>query len=161
MVQKWELYIEVSCHPNPGEATIKYVLHNAARNHVLHRNIEVHERAMNNEAYYIALVEGLKEEKNYVVNDIIVFTNSQLICNHIKGIYEVRKVNLKPLYKEEIMWISQFQYFSIHYHANIHKMSIDILSRGISVVDGGVRDDIASSSIAREVIYQHQHSSPM
>lgn len=89
MVQKWKLCIEVSCRPNPSQAIMKYVLHNAARNHVLHRNIEMHERTTNNEGYYIALVEGLKEAKNYDVNDITVFTNSQLICNQINNIYEV------------------------------------------------------------------------
>lgn len=138
---------------------MKYVFYNVARNHVLHINIEVQERTINNEGYYISLVEGLKEVKNYVVNGITIFTNSQLICNQINDIHEVQKHNLERLCKEAIMWISQFQSFSIHYHADIHKISIDILFRWISTIDGSVGDDIGSASIAREVIDQHRHSS--
>ena len=98
MVEKWTLCIEVSCHPNSGQATVKYVLYNLSQNHVMHRNIVLLRRTTNNEAYYIALVEDLKEEKNNVVNDIVVYMNSQLICNQLNGIFEVRKSNLKLLY---------------------------------------------------------------
>ena len=91
MVEKWTLCIEVSCHPNPGQATVKYVLYNPARNHVVHRNIDLHGRTTNNEAYYITLIEGLKEAKNNVLNDIAIYMNSQLICNQLNGIFEVRK----------------------------------------------------------------------
>ena len=129
------------------------------RNHVLHRNIDLHGRTTNNEAYYIALIEGLKEEKNNFVNDIVVYMNSQLICNQLNGIFEVRKANLKPLYKEAIMWSSQFKYFSIQWLVDIHRMSTDILVAGMSSVDAGVRDDTGSQVIASEVINQHHDNS--
>lgn len=50
-------------------------------NHLFHGKREVPGMMKNNEAYYIALVEGLKEAKQHYVNDIEVFTNSELICN--------------------------------------------------------------------------------
>jgi ribonuclease HI len=71
-----------------------------ALNHVLQTKREVCGKTTNNEAYYIALVEGLKATKKYGVNDIVVFTNSELICNQIKGVYQVLKYNLKPLHRE-------------------------------------------------------------
>ena len=89
MVQKWHLCIEVSCFPNPGRAVIKFVLYNMATNHLFHGKREVPGMTTNNEAYYIALVEWLKEAKQHDVNDIEVFTNSELICNQMKGIYRV------------------------------------------------------------------------
>ena len=139
--------------------TFKYVLYNPARNHVMHINIDLHERTTNNESYYIALVEGLKEAKNNVVNDIAVYMNSQLICNQLNGIFEVRKENLKPLYTEARMWSSQFKYFSIQWLSDIHRMSTDILLAGMSSVDAGVRDDTGSRFIASEVINHHQDNS--
>lgn len=59
------------------------------------------------------------------------------------------------------MWITKFYYFSIHYNVDIHEFSTDILSIRMSTVDGGVRDDIRSTSIAVEVIVHHQHISPI
>ena len=61
MVQKWTLCIEVSCYPNPGQEIIGCVLHYMALNHVLQTKREVHGKTTNDEAYYIVLVEGLKE----------------------------------------------------------------------------------------------------
>jgi ribonuclease HI len=88
MVQKWALSIEVSCYPNLGQAVITYVLHNKALNHVLQSHRKVYGRTTNNEAYYIALVEELKTMKKHGANHIVVFTNSELICNQMKGIYQ-------------------------------------------------------------------------
>ena len=45
---------------------------------------EVYGRTNNNEAYYISLVEGLKTTKKHGANDIVVFTNSELIFNQMK-----------------------------------------------------------------------------
>ena len=63
MVQKWTLCIEVPCYPNMGQAIIAYVFHNMALNHILQTKREVHGKTTNDEAYYIVLVEGLKEAK--------------------------------------------------------------------------------------------------
>ena len=79
MVQKWELSIEVSYYPNPGQAVITYVLHNKSLNDVLQSRSEVYGRTTKNEAYYIALVEGMKTTKKHGANDIFFFTNSELI----------------------------------------------------------------------------------
>ena len=84
-----------------------------ATNHLFHGKREVRGMTKNNEAYYIDLVEGLKGEKQHDVNDIEVFTNSELICNQMKGIYRVRADNLKPLHREAINWSCQFQTFTI------------------------------------------------
>ena len=48
-------------------------------------------RTSNNESYYIFLIEGLKLAKNYGATDVAVFTNSELICNQMKGVYQVKK----------------------------------------------------------------------
>ena len=64
MEHKWTLCIEVFCFPNPGRSTIRYVIYNHALNHAIERKKDVCDTTTNNEAYYIALVEGLKEAKH-------------------------------------------------------------------------------------------------
>jgi len=161
MVQKWHLCIEVSSFPNPGRAVIKFVFYNMATNNLFHGKREVPGMTTNNEAYYIALVEGLKEEKQHDVNDIEVFTKSELICNQMKGIYRVRKDNLKPLYKEAINWSYQFQHFTINLSADSEKMSTDIMSRAFLSTYVDVKYDIGSPSTAIKIIDHHQYRSPL
>ena len=89
MANKWKLCIDVSCYPNLGRAIITYFLLNNDSHEVFQRNWDISARTTNNEAYYLALIEGLKEAKKYGVNDIFVFTNSELICNQMKEVYQV------------------------------------------------------------------------
>ena len=86
MVQKWTLCIEVSCHPNPGQAIITYLLQTQATNHVLQNKRAVSGRTTNNEEYYIALVEGPKVEKEHGANNIAVVTNSNLMSNQMNRV---------------------------------------------------------------------------
>jgi hypothetical protein len=132
-----------------------------ALNHVLQTKREVHGKTTNNEAYYIALVEGIKTTKKYGANDIVVFTNSELICNQMKGIYQVRKDNLKPLHREARIVVAQFQCFTINYHAEIKRMSSDLVSREVSIVGEGVKDDLVSPSMPTKFIDGHRYRSPM
>ena len=76
MEHKWKLCIEVSCFPNLGRATIRYVICNNALNNAIEIMKYVFGTTTNNKAYYIALVEGLKEAKTYSTKDISVYTNS-------------------------------------------------------------------------------------
>jgi ribonuclease HI len=101
MMQKWILSIEASSYPNPNQEIITYVFHNKELNHVLQSKSEAYGMTTNNEIYYISLVEGMKTTKKYGTNAIFVFTNSKLICNQMKGIYQVQKDNLKPLHREK------------------------------------------------------------
>ena len=59
MVEKWTLCIDVSCYPNPGNAVITYVLSNIATSKIVQRKMNISGRKINNEEYYIALIEGL------------------------------------------------------------------------------------------------------
>jgi ribonuclease HI len=161
MVHKWALSIEVSCYPKHGEAVITYVLHNKALNHVLQSQREVYGRTTNNEAYYIALVEGMKTTKKNGANDIVVFTNSELICNQMKGIYQVRKDNLKLLHREARIVAPQFHSFTINYHVDRKRMSNDLVSGGVSTIGGGVKNDLVSTSTPTKVIHGHRYRSPM
>lgn len=71
----------MSCYPNPGQAIVAYILYDNAINKVFQRKNDVCGRTTSNEAYYIALIEGLKTMKKYGANDITIFTNYEHVCN--------------------------------------------------------------------------------
>ena len=80
MVEKWKLCIEVSCYPNPGKAMIMYVISNTTTSKVVQMKMNILGRTTN-EVYYIGLIEGLGTMMEYGSNGIVVFTNSELVCN--------------------------------------------------------------------------------
>ena len=87
MVEKWKLCIEFSRYPNLGKAVITYVLSNITTSKVVQRKMNIPGRTTNNEAYYIGLIEGLVTTMEYGSNGIVVFTNYELVCNQMNGVY--------------------------------------------------------------------------
>ncbi len=69
----------------------------------------------NNEAEYTALIKGLNIALENKVGSIKIYTDSELICNQIKGNYKINKENLIKLYNNAIKLIDNFKSFSINY----------------------------------------------
>ena len=61
MVEKWTLCIDIYFSLNPGKEVITYVLSNIVTSKVLQRKMNIPGRTTNNDAYYIALIEGLEK----------------------------------------------------------------------------------------------------
>ena len=114
---------------------ITYVLCNIATNKVLQRKMNISGRTKNNEVYYIAFIEGLGTTREYGSNGIVVFTNFELVCNQMKGVYQVNKERIKKMHGKEKNIVRQFQFFSIRNFANVNKMSVDILCGEIPIQD--------------------------
>jgi len=74
----------------------------------------------------------------------------------MKGIYQVRKHNLKPLHREERIVVAQFQCFTINYHADIKRMSSNLVLGVVSTVGEGVKHDLVSPSMPTKFIDGHQ-----
>ena len=140
---------------------ITYVLHNKSLNDVLQSQSEVYGRTTKNQAYYIALVEGMETTKKHGANDIFFFTNSELIWNQMKGIYQARKNNLKLLHGEARIVVTQFHSFTINYHVDIKRMSNDLASGAVSTIGGGVKNDLVSTSTPTKFIHGHWYRSTM
>ena len=90
-----EISIDVSCYPNPRKEVITYVLSNIVTRKVIQRKLNIPRRTTNNKAYYIGLIEGLGTTMEYGSNGIVFFTNSELVCNQMNGVYQVKRERLK------------------------------------------------------------------
>ena len=108
MVEKWKLCIDVSCYPNPGKAVITYVFSNIVTIKVIQRKINIPEITKNNKANYISLIKGLGTNMEYGSNGIVVFTNSELVCNQMNSVYQVNKERLKELHGIAIILLANF-----------------------------------------------------
>ena len=140
MVEKWTLCIDVSCYPNLEKSMITYVIYNIFTSKVLQRKMNIPRRRKNNEAYYIALIEGLGKIREYGSNGIVVFTNSKLVCNQMKCVYQVKKEMLKQLHGKENNIVRQFQCFSIRHCANVNKISSALLCGAMPIQDSSIKE---------------------
>ena len=110
-------------------------------------------RPTNNEAYYIGFIEGLGTMMEYGSNGIVVFTDSEHVCD-LTGMYQVMKERLKLLHGIANNIFGQFQFFSIRHCSNVNKMSADLVRGEISIQEIPIQD----SSIKDEVVLRRSSS---
>ncbi len=67
----------------------------------------------NNQAEYTGLLKALEISKKLDLRKIQVYTDSQLLCRQINGMYKVENLNLKELYLQAKEMIKGFDNFSI------------------------------------------------
>ena len=77
----------------------------------------------------------METTREYGSNGIVVFTNSELMCNQMKGIYQVKRERLKQLHGKANNIVSQFQIFSIRHCTNVNKMYVDLLRGAMPIHD--------------------------
>lgn len=89
-----EFYTNGIAKPNPGE---KYLAVTDRKGKLLFSKKTG--RGTSNEAEYEAVIEALKIAQKMKVSSVVVYTNSALLINHMKGVWEMNK-KFKPLVKE-------------------------------------------------------------
>jgi ribonuclease HI len=70
-------------------------------------------RATNNEAEYRALLLALEEAERRGATDLVIFSDSLLLVEQIRGRFRIKAENLKPLAREALLRAHAFPRFSI------------------------------------------------
>ena len=105
-----EMYIDGASRGNPGMAASGFVVLGSDGNEV-YRHGRALGRRTNNFAEYTALIDALryvfeeseKGSSNHAagyMEDVVVFSDSELLVRQMNGHYRVRSSLLKPLYRE-------------------------------------------------------------
>lgn len=106
-----ELYIDGASKGNPGHSGIGVA--------VLKDGIPVKEigwyigETTNNIAEYQALLRGLEEARALRVEELKIYSDSQLLCRQMTGDYKVRHPGIVPLYREAVRRLRAFRSVSI------------------------------------------------
>ena len=83
----------------------------------------------NNEAEYLALIEGLNVSLELNILNIVIYSDSQLIVKQVNGEYRVKNDRMRLLNSEVIDLLCQFNEWSIN-HINRDKNKVaDKLSK--------------------------------
>ena len=88
----WQLYVDGSSHSGGSGAGVLLTSPDGKDYpYVLHFNF----RTTNNEAEYEALITGLRLAKDLDVQDLEVYSDSQIVVQQVKGEYEAREQSLQ------------------------------------------------------------------
>jgi len=93
----------------------------------------VGEKATNNQAEYAGLVLGLQQAKELEINSLLVKGDSQLVINHMLGIYACKSPNLIELYVKAKELEGNFEKIKYeHVLRNFNKRSDELSNIAIS-----------------------------
>ncbi|MEM2910516.1 MAG: ribonuclease HI family protein [Nitrososphaerota archaeon] len=92
-----EVYVDGASRGNPGPAGIGVVLKFDSKRICLKKFIG---NKTNNEAEYLALLEGLKLAIKINAKKVRIFSDSELIIKQLKGEFSVKEIRLSKLYSE-------------------------------------------------------------
>jgi len=67
----------------------------------------------NNEAEYLAMIAGLELALNNNFNEIIIYSDSELLVNQINGKYKVKAKNLRPLFDQVLDVLDEFAKYEV------------------------------------------------
>ena len=105
---KAKLSTDGGARGNPGPAAFGYVLE-ADDGTMLAAHGEAIGTATNNVAEYRALIAGLEKAVELGVEDLEVFSDSELLVKQMRGEYKVKKPTLKELSEEAAGLARQFE----------------------------------------------------
>ena len=110
----YSLYFDGASRSNPGPASYGGVIYDE-------NNIEVGTyydyigKATNNVAEYLGLFAGLKACKDNNIKNLIVYGDSKLVIEQVKGNWNVKSENLKPIYNEIKNLLDEYSFEHIEF----------------------------------------------
>lgn len=105
---KYHLYTDGGARFNPGPAGIGVVLKTSAGK-VLEKCGKFIGVKTNNEAEYLALIEGLMIAKKYKMDALICFMDSRLVVNQLNGLYKIKNARMRYLLMKVKLQENQFK----------------------------------------------------
>lgn len=109
-----EMYIDGASKGNPGPSGIGVVIYDKDGSALKGISKSIG-KATNNVAEYTALIYALQEALILKSPKIKVWTDSELLCKQVKGVYTVRHSNLKPLFEQVKHLAKGFDSFEIQH----------------------------------------------
>ena len=114
------LYTDGGSRGNPGRSAVGIVICNEDKE-ILQTYKECIGHGTNNEAEYKALIKGLEIALNHSKDEIVFFSDSELLIKQLKGQYRVKAKNLLDLYNEVQYRIKSFNKITYNHHKRDHK----------------------------------------
>lgn len=121
------LFTDGAARGNPGPAGLGLVIEDSAGQH-LWGGCRYIGTATNNQAEYLALIEGLKRVADWRPAKLEVYLDSLLVVEQMKGRYRVKAPELKPLHRQAQELLAGFADASIAHVRRERNRSADTMA---------------------------------
>jgi ribonuclease HI len=109
---KVTVHVDGGARGNPGPAAAACVI-TSPEGVLLGEHAQLLGTATNNVAEYRALLLGLQRARELGASEIDVVGDSELIAKQVKGLFKVKHEAMKPLHREAMAALGQFERWSI------------------------------------------------
>lgn len=105
------MFVDGACSGNPGEAAVGVVInYQGERIKEISKSIG---HGTNNIAEYSALIFGLQEALVLKADELDIYTDSELVCKQVTGLYKVKDSKLKFLNEQVLSLFRGFKNIKI------------------------------------------------
>jgi ribonuclease HI len=112
MASKVIVHVDGGARGNPGPAAAACVVSDPA-GEVLEERARLLGHATNNVAEYRALLLGLECARALGATEVEVVNDSELIAKQVRGLYKVKHEAMRPLHREALAALGEFERWSI------------------------------------------------
>jgi ribonuclease HI len=106
------VHVDGGARGNPGPAAAACVI-SSPSGEVLGEHAQLLGTATNNVAEYRALLLGLERARELGAEEVEVVNDSELIAKQVQGLYKVKHEAMRPLHREALAALRQFDSWSI------------------------------------------------
>ncbi len=114
MPDKIIAHIDGGSRGNPGPAAAGFVL-NDSNGTQLQAKAYFIRRTTNNVAEYTSLVRALEAVRKLSAEQIVIYSDSELLVKQINGQYRVKSELIKPLYEQAVSLLDRFKSWKVHH----------------------------------------------
>jgi ribonuclease HI len=137
------IYADGAARGNPGPAGIGVVIEDE-RGRVLKELSQFIGRKTNNQAEYMALIQGLEAAAEYQADAVLVRLDSELLVHQLKGEYKVKSPLLKPLKNQAQKLLARYKVVGIEHVERQYNRAADRLAN--RAIDAAPVDKLAEST---------------
>ncbi|HUC96001.1 MAG TPA: ribonuclease HI family protein [Candidatus Saccharimonadia bacterium] len=118
-----KIYADGGSRGNPGPSASGYVLMTVDDQVIKQRGVYLG-ITTNNQAEYKALLFALEDALELGSNSVLIFMDSLLVINQLKGVYKVKNSELLPIYRQIVDLLTHFQNITLtHVPRELNKLA--------------------------------------
>ena len=114
MSDKIIAYIDGGSRGNPGPAAAGFVLNDSSVTQLQAKGYVIG-RTTNNVAEYTSLVRALEAARKFGPEQLVVFSDSELLVKQINGQYRVKSELIKPFYEQAVILLDGFKSWKVRH----------------------------------------------
>ena len=126
MPKKIVAHIDGGSRGNPGPAAAGFTLTDTAGTQLQAKGI-VLGRTTNNVAEYTGLVKALEAASQIGAEQLVVFSDSELLVRQINGEYKVKSKLLKPFFEQAVSLLESFKNWQVRHVRRENNVEADKL----------------------------------